>query len=635
VEVASGVSPSIHIIHYYPQWINVTGTVPGAAPPGAEGGTMVADPLDNDTVYFGGCTASQCPDAQTWVFAHGVWTNITNPSDAPPARSGASMDYDANMRAVLLFGGSGTGGALGDTWVFQGGVWTNLTFVSAGPTPRAGAALAFDPAPEENGSVLYGGCVFSHLNDICSDDTWVWQGWSGWVPLSSSLVPDSVGFAAMAYDPSSGFVVLFGGCSGFLCEDRDGSTWELYSGEWWAVYPTSSPEARSDMSMVYDPTIPGLLLFGGGTGAFPSFTELDDTWSFANGAWTQYSPSTPPSARDDYALGTDPTGNTPLLFGGSSSTGSEGDTWAYEYGPAVSLGASTLHPEVSQPVALTVSVADGTAPYNATIRFANGSAALVYGTGTTFHVTHTFSAAGTYVAYTNLTDGVGAVASAIPQTFTVVSGPQVRASVSPSGGDVGLPTTFRANASGGVAPFHYEWQFGDGTNSTSADATHVYAMAGRAIATVTATDSDGGVATATVWVPVAPDPSLTIAAGPAAPGVSADRLSANVTGGTAPFNYSWSFGDGSTSGLPSPVHQFAGSGTYTVVLWVNDSAGGSVHRSMAVSASGPSVSGTSSSGGSAAPLWFWIGLAALLVVGAMGAVWLYRRPRPPGPAGPP
>jgi chitodextrinase len=46
-----------------------------------------------------------------------------------------------------------------------------------------------------------------------------------------------------------------------------------------------------------------------------------------------------------------------------------------------------------------------------------------------------------------------------------------------------------------------------------------------------------------------------------------------VTGGKAPYVYSWSFGDGSTNSSASPDHTYTNAGTYTVILNVTDSVG--------------------------------------------------------------
>ncbi|MCX6271185.1 MAG: PKD domain-containing protein [Bacteroidetes bacterium] len=43
-------------------------------------------------------------------------------------------------------------------------------------------------------------------------------------------------------------------------------------------------------------------------------------------------------------------------------------------------------------------------------------------------------------------------------------------------------------------------------------------------------------------------------------------FSSFVAGGTPPYIYTWTFGDGGTSGLPNPVHTYAGPGSYMVTL---------------------------------------------------------------------
>ena len=47
---------------------------------------------------------------------------------------------------------------------------------------------------------------------------------------------------------------------------------------------------------------------------------------------------------------------------------------------------------------------------------------------------------------------------------------------------------------------------------------------------------------------------------------------AMLSGGTSPYKFSWSFGDGTTSTLGSPTHTYQSFGTYTVALSVTDSS---------------------------------------------------------------
>jgi PKD repeat protein len=46
----------------------------------------------------------------------------------------------------------------------------------------------------------------------------------------------------------------------------------------------------------------------------------------------------------------------------------------------------------------------------------------------------------------------------------------------------------------------------------------------------------------------------------------------SATGGTAPYSYSWAFGDGSTSTTQNPSHTYSTAGTYTATLTVTDTS---------------------------------------------------------------
>ena len=306
-----GLVPEIAAV---PTWHNVTRTGPGEAPPAAWLGTTTYDPADRETVAFGGCSVSVCPENYTWVYQDGQWTNITNPLDAPPARAAAAMDYDANMHGLLLFGGVGNSGYLSDTWLFSGGHWTNLTWVGPSPPARIYAMLAFDPAPGENGSVLFGGYNV-HIGFF--NDTWVWEGGAGWVVENTTVQPPYTDAASMTYDPAASAMLLYGG-------GDVSSTWELYGGQWWQLN-IPSPPYRYGAGMVFDNATSSVILFGGINGT----TYLNDLWSFSGGAWSSVSFGTPPSPRGDMGLTLDPSGSVPLLYGGTNATESFNDCLLY------------------------------------------------------------------------------------------------------------------------------------------------------------------------------------------------------------------------------------------------------------------------------------------------------------------
>jgi len=58
-----------------------------------------------------------------------------------------------------------------------------------------------------------------------------------------------------------------------------------------------------------------------------------------------------------------------------------------------------------------------------------------------------------------------------------------------------------------------------------------------------------------------------------------------TTGGSAPYTYSWAFGDGGTSSQASPTHTYAASGDYAVTLAVRDRNGASDSHSRTVTVS--------------------------------------------------
>jgi hypothetical protein len=114
-------------------------------------------------------------------------------------------------------------------------------------------------------------------------------------------------------------------------------------------------------------------------------------------------------------------------------------------------------------------------------------------------------------------------------------------------------------------------------------------------------------------------------------------FASQVTGGTAPWTYAWTLGDGSTSAAPSFGHVYARAGNYSVALNVTDGAGAMKTVAFVVdvhvvavphpaSGSSGSVSLTSGTG-----LYLLLGLLILLVLVVVLAALLARRPRsPPG-----
>src|SRR5207249_3844614 len=143
---------------------------------------------------------------------------------------------------------------------------------------------------------------------------------------------------------------------------------------------------------------------------------------------------------------------------------------------------------------------------------------------------------------------------------------------------VGTITTFNATASNGTAPFTFTWAFGDGSTGIGSTVTHAYSSAGTFTVVLTAKDSGSLQQTASSQQSVAisnPAPSALTSSftySPSSPNAGQTvSFSASVSGGTQPYSYSWSFGDGSIGTGSTVADAYSSVGTFTVILTVTDS----------------------------------------------------------------
>jgi PKD repeat protein len=87
--------------------------------------------------------------------------------------------------------------------------------------------------------------------------------------------------------------------------------------------------------------------------------------------------------------------------------------------------------------------------------------------------------------------------------------------------------------------------------------------------------------------PPTPAEALTVSIIPCPPSGNAPlsvNFTSNVSGGTPPYTYLWSFGDGMTSSSSNPSHTYQSLGTYGVTLKVSDSQGNTQTANSSVSA---------------------------------------------------
>src|SRR6266566_818828 len=318
---------------------------------------------------------------------------------------------------------------------------------------------------------------------------------------------------------------------------------------------TSSPAAPSvGQAVTFTSTV------SGGT------TPYSYSWTFGDGGT-----STAASPTHAYAAG----GTfTVALTVTDASSPVQSKTASHTVTIAATLAAdftsSPAHPTIGGTVSFTSTVTGGTTPYSYSWTFGDG------GTSTAANPTHAYATAGVFTVTLMVTDSSTPAQSATASHTVTVSGPLTADfTSSPVHPVIGGTVSFTSTVAGGTGPYSYSWTFGDGGTSTAASPTHAYTAAGTFTVTLTVTDSSTPVqsktASHTVTVASALVASFTIS--PASPTIGQTvTFTSTVTGGTTPYVYAWTFGDGGSSNLPSPTHVYTAPGTYTVTLMVTDSS---------------------------------------------------------------
>ena len=296
--------------------------------------------------------------------ASNTWVPLA-PTNFPSGREAMAMATDATRGKIVLFGGT-TGccsSVLNDTWIWDGTNWTQV--ISPGctnacpnsPPARFGQRMAFDPS---SGDVLLFGGYDGNRAPL--GDTWLWNG-SSWLPQLTRVSPTPRGSVGLATDTRANGVVLFGGdilgdqSSPNNCYESEctvGDTWIWTGGQWHQGIATTMPSSRKGATMATQANGQAVLL-GGQMRGGQHEGVAGDTWLESNGTWTQQSPFNFPYPRQN--AGFAPT-NFPsqglLLFAGKEHDYNSPvtDTWLYAGGVW-----TQLNPDVNPPHGRTPAMA--------------------------------------------------------------------------------------------------------------------------------------------------------------------------------------------------------------------------------------------------------------------------------------
>ena len=203
-------------------------------------------------------------------------------------------------------------------------------------------------------------------------------------------------------------------------------------------------------------------------------------------------------------------------------------------------------------------------------------------------IAHTYNSPGTYNGYLRV-HMLGVPELGIPPLyewsyFTIVVGGAGSPLAANAGGgslgiytvSIGSPITLSGIASGGTAPYTYQWSLGDGRTVDGRTPIVEYKAAGTYTVTLTVTDANYDTASDTATVTVlAPDQLNVIINAPANANKGLPlKFTSTVTGGEAPYAYEWNFGDQTPINIAAnPVHIFENAGVYTVTVTVTDNVG--------------------------------------------------------------
>ena len=586
-------------------WV-FAGSIPGSGIPGHSGLARPDSAGSGQSSHRAAQAGASSPPAGPSF----QWTDIST-AHMPGPRLDGGLVFDSADGYVLLFGGENDGTIpavyYNDTWTFSGGHWTNVTNPQDAPSKRTGFVLADDPADHE--VVLFGG--LSSTGQVL-DDTWTYHG-GVWTNITSSLTlsPEALFWAAMAYDNATGTVILFGGQHASIPgEEYTNDTWSFHAGAWTELTPTVSPPARNSESLTFDGSDNEFLMFGGQNESGP----FNDTWAFTGSTWEEPTTTGAPDPRWGVGLAYYGAESEVVLYGGSEAINY--DVYTYHAGVWTEYSAS---PNPGQTLGLVQMTYDWSDRY-----------VLLFQETT---------------SYTNVTWALN-VTSVPPPALTV------QATAAPLSGTIPFQVDFTSTISGGVPPYTVNWSFGDssanvsGSPSTAGNTSHTYSTGGTFNASVTVTDSAADHFTKN-WTITASVPVLTLAikASPTNAMINETvTFTASPSGGTPPYTFAWTFGDGGTSSSQNATHAYTAAGSYIAKLVLTDSKGLSVSKNVTISVTqaGP-VSTTSTSD------WWIYAVGAVVVILVVIAVLFVTRRRkreppatpassqggPPSPPGPP
>lgn len=467
---------------------------------------------------------------------------------------------------------NGTGGSFlymegGDTWAYDASTAVHARFGINGLSDGTGDLSTV-------AGVAGSGCDLS-------GSSWSYGGENSWIdhlgPTGGSVV--SLSSTSPVYDVgvfndatsyrTFGASFEIGGLNDGAATRADlvGSILECFSG---VAPPPPPPAPTADFSAT--PT-------SGNTPLAVAFTDLSSgtvdnySWNFGDGgSSTSQNPSHTYTAAGTYTVTL-----TVSNAGGSDTATCSNCITVTDPPPAVPTADFSANPTSGDyPLAVAFTDLSTGSIDNYSWTFGDG------GSSTAQNPSHTYNAAGTYTVTLTVSNVSGSDTATCGSCITVTvpppPAPNADFTATPTSGENPLTVAFSDASSGSVD--NYSWTFGDGGTSTAQNPSHTYTAAGSYDVSLTVSNAGGNDTHTCVGCIVVTDPP------PPPPAAPTADFTATPTSGDSPLtvaftdassgtvdDYSWTFGDGSTSSAQSPSHTYTSAGSYTVTLTVSNAGG--------------------------------------------------------------
>ena len=189
------------------------------------------------------------------------------------------------------------------------------------PPAREYPAMAYDPVSMR--VILFGGLgTAGNLND-----TWAFDG-TTWTEIQTTVAPPVRNGATMAFDRSTNKLVMFGGfdVDQYL---QDTWLWDGATSTWTQARLKMSPP-RATGAMLFTDPLSGRAMMFGGYNSFNIVPVYSNTWRWTGIAWEKLNPSTVPYPRAWGIATLDPLRHNVVLTGGNGDTIRTDNTWTWD-----------------------------------------------------------------------------------------------------------------------------------------------------------------------------------------------------------------------------------------------------------------------------------------------------------------